>query len=284
MTIHELVNGARERLRAAGVSDAEADLDARLLAEHLLGWDAARYFTDGSQPPPPGFEPQYSALLTRRAAREPLAYIVGRKEFWDLTFAVSPSVLIPRPETELIVETALEVFPDRDAVLSIADVCTGSGCLAVALAHERPRSRVVATDLSDAAVEVARANAAHHDVAGRVEVRRADLLDGIDETFDLIVANPPYVADQFRPILQPEVREHEPAMALFGGADGLALIRRLVPQAADHLRPGGVLLFEFAFGQDIEIEELITATPGLSFVRLRPDLQGIPRTAIARRS
>ncbi len=283
MTIHELVSAARERFRAARIADPEADLDARLLAQHLLGWDTARYFTEGNQPPPPAFAAQYEALVARRAAREPLAYITGRRQFWDLTFAVSPSVLIPRPESELLVEAALERFPSPEEPLLIADVCTGSGCVAVALAHERPRATIVATDLSEAAVEVARANAAYHGVAGRVQIRRADLLDGIDERFDLIVANPPYVADQYRPILQPEVREHEPAMALFGGADGLALIRRLVPAAAEHLRPGGWLMFEFGFGQDNEIEELIAAASGLAFVGLRPDLQGIPRTAIARR-
>lgn len=283
MTIHQLVHAARERLGAARIADPEAELDARLLAEHLLGWDAARYFTDRNQPAPPGFESQYDALVARRAAREPVAYITGRREFWDLTFAVSPSVLIPRPETELIVEAALEMFPADDAALAIADVCTGSGCVAVALAHERPRARVVATDLSEAAVEVAHANAAFHGVAERVEVRRTDLLDGVDETFDLIVANPPYVAEQSRPILQPEVREHEPAMALFAGVDGLSLIRRLVPAAAEHLADRGVLMFEFGFGQDVDIEQLIASTPALSLVELRPDLQGIRRTAIARR-
>lgn len=281
MTIHDLVSAARERLRGAGISEPEADLGARLLAQHLLRWDAARYFTDGNQQAPPGFAAQYDALIARRAAREPVAYIVGRQEFWDLTFAVSPAVLIPRPETELIVEAALELYADREAALSIADVCTGCGCVAVALALERPRSRVLATDLSEPALEVARANAAYHDVSARMEVRRADLLDGIDDTFDLIVANPPYVADQYRPILQPEVREHEPEMALFGGADGLTLIRRFVPQAAERLRPGGTLMFEFAYGQDVEIEELIAAQAELRFDRLRPDLQGIPRTAIA---
>lgn len=280
-TVHELVSAARARLRTAGISEAEADLGARLLAQHLLGWDAARYFTDGNQPAPPGFGPQYDALVTRRASREPAAYIVGRQEFWDLTFAVSPAVLIPRPETELLVEAALEVCPDREAPLSIADACTGSGCVAVALARERPRARLVGTDLSEAALEIARANAAYHDVAARIEFRRADILDGVDDVFDLIVANPPYVADQYRPILQPEVREHEPAMALFGGADGLTLIRRLVPQAAARLRSGGTLLFEFAYGQDVDIEGLIDGTAGLTFVELRTDLQGIPRTAVA---
>lgn len=282
MTIHELVARARARLRAAGIGDPEADLDARLLAEHVLGWDATRYFTDGNQPAPSGFEPPYEALIARRAAREPVAYITGRQEFWGLSFVVSPSVLIPRPETELIVETVLEIFPSPDADLRVADACTGCGCLAVAIAGERRRVRVTATDLSADAVAVARTNAERLGVADRVEVRHTNLLDGVDGPFDLIVANPPYVTERHRPILQPEVRDHEPGIALFGGGDGLAVIRPLVPAAAERLAPGGFLLFEFAFGQDVEVEELIAGTPGLTFVRLRPDLQGIPRTAIAR--
>jgi release factor glutamine methyltransferase len=283
VTIHELVSAGRERLRAARIADPEADIDARVLAEHLLGWDAARYFTDGHRPGPAGFEAAYGAAIARRAAREPVAYITGSREFWGLSFVVSPSVLIPRPETELIVETALELFPSPEADLRVADVCTGCGCLAVALAHERPRARFVATDLSADAIGVARVNAERHGVADRIEFRATNLLDGVSGPFDLIVANPPYVREQHRRILQPEVREHEPGLALFGGGDGLDVIRPLVPAAADRLRPGGLLLFEFACGQDVEIEELISATPGLTFVRLRPDLQGIPRTAIARR-
>jgi release factor glutamine methyltransferase len=284
VTIHEQVAAARTRLRAACIPDAEADLDARLLAEHLLGWDAARYFTDGGEPAPPEFQTQYDALIARRAAREPVAYIVGRQEFWGLAFAVSPAVLVPRPETELIVEAALELFPSADAPLRIADICTGSGCLAVALARERPRGSVLATDLSYAALAVARDNAMRHHVADRIEFRHADLLAGIDRRFDLIVANPPYVLDRERSMLQPEVRDHEPGMALFGGPDGLELIRRLVPSAADRLDPGGALVFEFGFGQDEAIEQLISSTAGLTIVALRCDLQGIPRTAVARKA
>jgi len=282
LRIFERVAQARERLRLAGIAPDEADIDARVLAEFLLGWDSARYFTAGSDEEPDRFADLYRALVERRAQREPVAYIIGRQEFWDLTFEVSPAVLIPRPESELIVEVALERFPDPDAPLAIADACTGSGCLAIALAYERPAARVMATDLSEGALAIARRNAGRHGVAARIAFRRADVLDGVDGPFDLIVANPPYVPESDRSTLQPEVREHEPAIALFSGADGLDLIRRLIAQAVPRLKPGGTLIFEFGFGQSDAVAELISATAGLRMVALRPDLQGIPRTAVAK--
>lgn len=284
MTIHERVAAGRVRLRSAGIPAKAADLEARLLAEFLLGWTVERYVVAGNEPEPDGFGPDYDALVARRAGREPFAYIVGRQEFWGLDLEVSPSVLIPRPETELIVEAAIELFPANTARLSVADVCTGSGCLAVALAHERPAARIVATDISEAALDTARKNAARHGVSARVDFRRADLLDGIDGGLDLVVANPPYVAEVARPALQPEVRDHEPAVALFGGCDGLGIIPRLVEQAAARLRPGGYLLFEFGFGQDEDIESLIENAAGLTLLDLRRDLQGIARTAVVQRS
>jgi release factor glutamine methyltransferase len=284
MTIHDHVAAARAQLRDAGISKDEADLDARLLAEFVLGWTTERFFTAAHQQDPDGFAGRFQALVERRAAREPLAYIVGRQEFWGLSFEVSPAVLIPRPETELIVEAALDLLQPADRSVVVADVCTGSGCIAVAFAHERPAARVVAADISDAALDVARRNAAAHGVASRIEFRRADLLDGLDGPFDLIAANPPYVAERDSPGLQPEVRDYEPAVALFGGFDGRALMARLIPQAAERLRPRGYLLFEFGFGQDENVEELIARTSGLRLIDLRRDLQGIARTAVVQRT
>jgi release factor glutamine methyltransferase len=287
ISVHSRVSGARENLREAGLSPAEADLGARLLAEHVLGWDAARYFTSGGDPEPDGFATTYDALVLRRASREPLAYITGRQDFWDLTFEVSPDVLIPRPETELIVEAAIELLRERSAdgsPLRIADACTGCGCLAVALARELPQAHVVATDVSEAALAVARRNAARHGVDARVRFVRADVLDGVAGPFDAIVANPPYVRAGDRPGLQPEVREHEPAVALFGGADGVDIVARLVAQTPAYLSAGGYLIFEFGYGQDVAVEQLIAAAPGLTMIGLRRDLQGIARTAVARRT
>jgi release factor glutamine methyltransferase len=287
VSIHTRVSAARRRLRDAGIPPDEADLDARLLAEHLLGWDTARFFSAGGEPEPAGFAERYEALVVRRAAREPIAYITGRQEFWDLSFEVSPAVLIPRPESELIVEVALEILSRsaRDGLRErIADACTGSGCLAVALARERPSAEIVATDLSQPALEIARRNARRHDVDRQIHLLAADILGGVEGPFDLIVSNPPYVPERERASLQPEVRDYEPPVALFAGADGLDVIRRLLDAATSRLERGGALVFELGFGQARAVEQLIAAVEGLVFVEVRPDLQGIPRTAVARRT
>lgn len=282
-TIQARVAAGREQLRAARISPTECTLDARLLAQHALGWTAERFLTDAHDPEPDGFAERFGVLVARRATREPLAYITGFREFWGLDLEVTPAVLIPRPSTELIVETVLELFRGAATPLALADICTGCGCVAIAIAHERHAARVAATDISQDALDVARRNAARHGVAGRVTFTRADLLDGIDGPFDVIAANPPYVVDGAGPALQPEVRDHEPNVALFGGSDGLGLITRLVAQAPGRLRPGGHLIFEFGLGQDVEIEELIEDAPEFKLIDLRRDLQGIARTAVAKR-
>ena len=283
MTVFERVAAARLQLHEAGLSSVESDLSARLLAEHVLDWSPERYFTSGNDPEPSEFTAAYDTLVARRAGREPLPYIVGEQEFWALPFEVSPDVLIPRPETELIVEAVLELFPDAGQRLMIADACTGCGIIAVALARERPAANIVATDISEAALVVARRNAATHGVADRVRFMLTDLLEGANGPFDVITANPPYVAERDRSGLQPEVGDHEPAVALFGGNDGLRLIERVTAQAAVRLRPGGYFIFEFGFGQDIEVEEMVAARPELTLVELKRDLQGIARTVVAKR-
>ncbi len=171
-----------------------------MLAEHVLGWDTTRYLTSGHEPEPSGFGERYGAVVARRAAREPSAYITGRREFWGLPLEVSPAVLIPRPETELIVEAALDVFgADPRRRLDVADACTGCGNLAIALAHELEHASIVATDISAEALEVGRRNAERHGVADRIRFVRTNVLDGVDGPFDLIVANPPYVRREDRP-------------------------------------------------------------------------------------
>ncbi|HEV8346356.1 MAG TPA: peptide chain release factor N(5)-glutamine methyltransferase [Vicinamibacterales bacterium] len=281
-TVHSRIAAARQRLRDAGLSSREADLAARVLAEHALGWAAERLLTDGGDAEPADFASRFDALVARRAAREPLPYIVGHREFWNLDFEVTPAVLIPRPETELIVEAALDIVaPGADA--TIADLCTGCGCVAIALARERPLARVIATDISEGALAVARRNARRLGVADRIEILNGDLLEPITGTCDVIVANPPYVAAGVRPALQPEVRDHEPNLALFGGDDGLGMIERLVRDAPARIRAGGSLVFEFGFGQDEEIEQMIAQSRDLTLIDLKRDLQGIARTAITRR-
>jgi release factor glutamine methyltransferase len=278
------VRAARLRLRDAGIAADLADLDARLLAQHVLGWTTERFLTDANTPEPEGFGPGYDALVDRRAAREPLAYIVGAREFWGLEIEVTPAVLVPRPETELLVESFLERFPNPAAPIVLADVCTGSGCVAVAIARERPSARIVATDISGSALVVARRNAERHRVADRMQFVRADLLRGMAGRFDAIVANPPYVPYCHRPTLESEVAHQEPAVAIFAGEIGMSVIEQLVPQATASLREGGTLMFEFGLGQDDAVGEVISGTRGLTLIDLRRDLQGIPRVAIAQRT
>jgi release factor glutamine methyltransferase len=282
-TIHARVATARQQLRDAGLSSAEAELSARLLAEHLLGWSTERFLVDAVEPEPAGFSARYDAVVARRAAREPLPYITGRREFWGLSFEVTPDVLIPRPETELIVEVALDLFTDPAAPMRVADLCTGSGCVAIAIAHERTRAAVLATDISNTALAVARRNAVRHRVVDRLQFECTDLLQNVSGMFDLIVANPPYVRSGDRPALQPEVRE-EPDVALFSGPEGLDVTRRLIADAPAFLRSGAHLIFEFGLGQDVEIEQLIAASESLTLIDMRRDIQGIARTAIARRA
>lgn len=281
-SIHEVVAAARRRLYDAGIPRAEADLDARLLLERLMGWDAARVFAHGDQPASDDVLERYRERVDRRVRREPVAYITGQQEFWDLTFEVTPAVLIPRPETELIVESVLARFPDRERPLAVADVCTGSGCLAVAIARERSAATVAAIDISPPALEVAARNIAQHGVSDRVTPIRADLLEDMTSTVDLIVSNPPYVPDGDLGAMQPEVVDYEPHVALFAGPDGLAVIRRLVAQAVSHLVADGTLMFEFGFGQADAVRALIQSTAGLALEEIKDDLQAVPRMAVVR--
>jgi release factor glutamine methyltransferase len=282
-SLRPLIAAGLQRLLASGIPRDEATLDARLLAQHVLGWDAAKLFMDIDATVSAETGAEYDRAIVRRATREPLAYIVGTKEFWGLDFTVTPDVLIPRPESEFLIEALLERLPDHDDV-RVLDLCTGSGCLAVAIAHERRHCTVVAADLSSAALRVARRNAERYGVSDRVSTVQGDLFAPAPERFTAIVANPPYVPGRDRGSLQPEVGIFEPALALFGGDDGLQIIRRLIAEAADHLVPGGLLLFEFGFDQDRAVSELLWSNPALTMEPFVHDLQGIPRVAIARRN
>jgi release factor glutamine methyltransferase len=297
MTLQEHVHRGRLRLEQAGIDANEAGLDAELLAREVLSWDLAAVLARSHEPAPDGFPARYDARISRRERREPISYILGRREFWGLDFEVGPGVLTPRPETEFIVEEAIERFAGprhakagADAPLvsahpsRIADVGTGSGCLAISLALEFPAARLVATDISTAALDVARRNAKRHRVGDRIELSRTSLLTGVAGPFDLIVSNPPYVASGDVADLPPEVRDYEPREALDGGADGLDVIRKLLAEAGSHLVPGGWLVFEFGFGQEEGVKDAVARVPHLRLDRVRADLQGIPRTAVVRSS
>jgi release factor glutamine methyltransferase len=280
-TLHALVVGARERLVRAGLSFESAAIDAEVLARAVLGWDRARYLADRQEPPPDDFDVRYTALIDRRAEREPVAQILGRREFWGVDFEVTRDVLTPRPETELVVEEALARL---GAARRAVDVGTGSGILAVTLARERPELRVVATDVSGPALAVAARNAASHGVARRIAFVRTSLLEGLSGPFDAIVSNPPYVPDNAAPALARDVREYEPAVALYGGPDGFSLIAALLAQASRVLAPGGILVHEFGAGQEERMRAVASGARDLELLTIRDDLQGIPRVAVFRRA
>lgn len=280
--LHERLAYARRALVGAGIDPDEAALDAEVLARHVLGWDRARFLTCAREPAPPDLDPRFEQLLARRLAREPVAYIVGHREFWGREFEVNGDVLVPRPETELIIEEALEDARTRQPYRTIVDVGTGSGCLAVTLAAEFGSALVHATDVSAAALAVAARNAARHGVADRVVFLECDVLDRFTGTADLIVANPPYVPSSEAGRLQPDVTQYEPHAALFGGDDGLDIMRRLLSSASTRLAPGGLLVVEFGFGQEADLRR-IAEPSGWRVARIRADLQGIARTAVLRR-
>jgi release factor glutamine methyltransferase len=272
---------ARARLEAAGLSPADAALDADVLARHALGWDRASLISRGRDAEPHGFDSTFEGLVSRRAHREPIAQILGHREFWGLDFEVTPDVLTPRPETEIIVEEALAFSRDRP-VRYVIDVGTGSGCLAVSIAHELLNVTVTAIDLSAAALAVAKRNAARHAVDHRITFRDADLFAGSGPPADLVVCNPPYVPEADAGDLPPEVLRYEPHLALFGGPTGLEFMRRLFAKAPDHLADQGRLVVEFGFGQSESVVRL-AETGGWRVIRVRKDLQGIPRTLVLSR-
>jgi release factor glutamine methyltransferase len=282
-SVHERLVEARQVLSRAGIDRDEAALDTEVLARHVLGWDRARLIASWREPAPAGFIEDFARLVARRAAREPVSYITARREFWGLEFEVTPDVLIPRPETELVVEAALRFSREVRLPACVIDVGTGSGCIAIALARELPLSRVVATDVSPAALAVARRNAARLGVEHRLTLIDGDLLEGTPEAADLIVSNPPYVPAADAPTLQPEVGRYEPPVALFGGdGDGLDVVRHLLAGASTRVAPGGCLIIEFGFGQAPALR-LAAQGAGWEMAEMIPDLQGIPRVAVLRR-
>jgi release factor glutamine methyltransferase len=256
---------------------ADAALDAEVLARHALGWDRARLLAHGREGAPDGFQDRFRALVERRARREPVALITGIREFWGLTFEVSSDVLIPRPETELIIEAVLDERPDRSAIRRIVDVGTGSGCLAVVLAREFPHARVFAIDISAAALAVAARNAVRHAVDNRISLLRGDLLESIAGPVDVIVSNPPYVPSSVS--LSADIVRFEPAIALYAGELGLAALERLIASARSCLAGGGLFAVEFGFGQ---AEQVAGFAAGACWrgVSMKEDLQAIPRVAV----
>jgi release factor glutamine methyltransferase len=274
------VTQAVAELEAAGLEHEQARQDAGVIARFVLGWDLEHWLGHQRDDEPDGFVERFRALIARRATREPVQYITGEREFYWRNFAVTSAVLIPRPETEMVVEAAL-IASGAYRFPRIIDVGTGSGCIAITLAAELHAAHVIATDISADALVVAAANAARHGVADRVTLVRGAFFADVTDSVDIIVSNPPYVPERDRTRMAPEVAGHEPKEALFSGADGLDCIRALVALAPERLAPGGTLIFEFGFGQAPKIKQLIACQPQLRLVELKSDLQDIPRIAIA---
>jgi release factor glutamine methyltransferase len=291
LTLQQAITEATQRLSASPAGSPSASTsasptarrDAELLLLYVTGLTRADLLTHPERPLPEEQRAAYDRAIARRQQHDPIQYITGVQEFYGRPFRVKPAVLIPRPETEHLIEAALALETGETALalesLRILDIGTGSGILAVTLALQYPRATVTATDISSAALSIALLNANTHGVASRIRFLESDLLEAVrGESFHLIVSNPPYVADD-EP-LAPEVVRFEPHTALFAGPDGLAVYRRLIPAAAAALAPGGHLLLEIGQGQQPAIEQLLLAAQ-LTAIRFFPDLQGIPRVAAA---
>jgi release factor glutamine methyltransferase len=282
-------------LRAAHVPSHT--LAAELLLMHVLGRDRAWIYTHPEETIEPHAVAEFISLVARRAASEPTQYLTGKQEFWGLEFEVTPAVLIPRPETEHIVEVALERLGSRGIKINmvtreagprfrIADVGTGSGCLAVALAHELPHAEILALDISCAALAVATRNAARHQVSDQVHFLQSDLLAalGAERSFDVVVSNPPYVARNEAGELPEEVWKHEPDAALFGGPSGIEMYARLIEQAAALLARRGILVLELGYNSLEHVRGLLYGQSAWVNVSVTNDLAGIPRVIAAERS
>lgn len=279
--VGECVAQAAERL-ARGPHPERARADAELLLTRVLSTDKAWMLAHGEAPVSDAPAKQFAEWLERRLGGEPIQYILGAAEFYGMRFRVTRDVLIPRPETELLVEKAILLMRSMDRPW-IIDVGTGSGAIAVALAKHLADARIVATDVSPAALEVAELNASQNGVLERVRFLEGDLLEpAAGKQFDLIVSNPPYVAERDRDSLSVEVRDYEPAQALFAGEDGLAVYRRLIPAAHAALAAGGWIVLEIGYGQEASVRELLRAA-GFEGIEFAADLQGIARVASARR-
>lgn len=271
-SVRDALGGAIDALGAAGVESPR--LDAELLLAAATGWDRARFAADGEALVPAGAGRAFAEMVRRRLRREPVAYILGRRWFRHIELAVDPRVLIPRPETEMLVDLALELRPGR-----VLDVGTGSGAIGLAVADELPSCDVTATDASAAALEVARANADRLGLADRVRFVEGTL--SLEEAFDLTLANLPYVSEAEWPSLQPEVTQWEPREALLAGADGLDAIRALVTEAAARSL-AGTLALEVGDGQAGEVARLLRDA-GYSEIATRRDLAGIERVVVGHR-
>jgi release factor glutamine methyltransferase len=283
-TYDSLLRDTAVALSAAGIDNVR--FEARLLLGRASGLSIEQMVSRGRDEAPPAVAGELRALTARRVRREPMAYILGEREFWGLPFKVSPAVLVPRPDSETVIEAALALMPDRSRALRILDLGLGSGCLLLTLLHEFPQANGIGIDASTEALAVARENAASLGVAARAALRegdwrRLDWAGTLGGPFDLVISNPPYIEGGDIDGLMPEVARFEPLLALDGGTDGLAAYRAIAASLGGLLAPGGIVLFEVGEGQDADVSGLLTAaglTPGPPW----KDLGGVARVVPAR--
>jgi release factor glutamine methyltransferase len=275
-SVGRLLTWTTDYLKRHGSESAR--LDAEVMLAHVLDWQRVQLYTHFEEEVSQAARTAFRELVRDRALGTPVAYLVGRKEFYSLSFAVSPSVLIPRPESEFVVVEYLEVTRHLSTA-SAVDVGTGSGCLAIASAHHHHGSRFIAIDVSEPALAVARRNAAQIGVADRIDFRRGHRLEPVAEEgpFDAIVSNPPYIPSESIKDLEPGVRDHEPRMALDGGPGGLDIVARLIEESVGLLKPGGHLILEIGAGQEGPVRSLIEGQPRLKLAPTVFDHSNHPR-------
>jgi release factor glutamine methyltransferase len=281
-TIKALLVWTTDFLAKKGIENPRAD--AQILLGHVLGYDKTYLTVNFAEQPSEADRNRFKELIHRRVAGWPVAYLVGTRDFYSLTFEVSPAVLIPRPDTETLVLEALTLLkPLKEP--AVLDLGTGSGCIAVTIAHEKKDARVTAIDVSPDALDVARRNAERNGVADRVTFLQGDLFEPLPAgiAFDLVVSNPPYIAGHEFAGLQPEVRDHEPRGALDGGADGLAFYRRIAAGVGPFLKPGGRLLLEIGSTQDADVRAILNERPELEVGPTLKDLAGHTRVTTAKK-
>jgi len=282
VTVQAALRQGAHLLAQAG-SD-EASLEAELLLTHALGLDRVHLYQRLRDELPPEREQSYHVLLERRLAHEPTAYIVGHKEFYGLDFQVTPAAIIPRPETETLVELVVAFVRERsaDEPFTLVDVGVGCGAIAVAVAHELPQAQVIATDVSPEALALAQRNAERHGLSQRIRFLQGDLLEPLETPVDIVAANLPYVPTADWERLPPEIRAHEPRSGLDGGPDGLRLIERLLRQAPRYLKPGGALFVEIGDEQGQAASALAREAFPNAQVEVKPDLSGLDRVLVVR--
>jgi len=285
VTIAEAIQKAAGILSAHNVPNER--MDAELLLRHALGKDRAWILVHLQDRIDDQVQRSFERNIERRKLREPLQYITGTQEFWGVPLTVTPDVLIPRPETEFVVEAALKAVSGISAPF-IVDLCTGSGCIAISLAKELPKARIFATDRSERALHIALENARQNGVADRIRFLEGDLFEMLEEMdlrgrIDCIVTNPPYVRSGDLSTLQPEVRDYEPAMALIAGPEGTEIAERIIHQAPEYLKPGSSLIMEMGIGQAAALRKILEDTHKFGSIGIMKDLAGIERVFVVKK-